>query len=630
MTASNPDAAYIDQGDGTVTHVPTGLMWKRCSEGQTWTGATCSGTTGTYSWSQALKQASASSFAGHTDWRLPNIKELRSLVEECRFSPSINDAIFPATPSSNFWSGSPYANNSYYAWYVYFGNGFADYYVRSSNYGVRLVRGGQSFDSLGTAGSAVAANLTPGAGLSFASQAQGTTSAAQTATLTNSGAAALAISQITLSGDFGQSSTSCGASLAAGANCAITITFTPTALGTRTGSLSVSDNAAGSPHTLSLTGTGTATVPNAPTIGIATGSNAQATVSFTAPTNTGGSAIIGYSVISIPAGGVDSSAGSTTLTHTITGLSNGTSYTFTVHATNAIGNSVESGASNSVTPVPTTFTVSTSAGANGSITPATQSVTQGNTTSFTITANAGYSASATGCGGSLTGSTYTTGTITAICTVSAIFTQNAISANLVAGWNLLGNSINAPLDVTTVFGDSFKVSTVWKWVPATSKWAFYAPSLAAANTLVSYALSKGYDVLGTVNGGEGFWVNALLPFTAQLPTGATITTSYFQPQLDTTQNKLISGWNLIATGDNVTPSLFNQGLSVPTPTQGVIPQNVTTLWAWDSGLSNWYFYAPILEANSGLANYITTKGYLDFTAKSKILDQTTGFWINHP
>ena len=92
-----------------------------------------------------------------------------------------------------------------------------------------------------------------------------------------------------------------------------------------------------------------ATVPGAPTNVTAVPGNTQATVSFTAPDN-GGSAITGYTVSWNPAGGVDSNAGSTATSHIITGLTNGTAYTFTVVASNAKGNSIASVASNSATP----------------------------------------------------------------------------------------------------------------------------------------------------------------------------------------------------------------------------------------------------------------------------------------
>lgn len=91
-------------------------------------------------------------------------------------------------------------------------------------------------------------------------------------------------------------------------------------------------------------------VPDAPTAVVATAGNAQASVTFAAPANNGGSAITGYAVTSNPAGGTDSNAGTTATTHTVIGLSNGTPYNFTVTASNIIGASVPSAASNTVTP----------------------------------------------------------------------------------------------------------------------------------------------------------------------------------------------------------------------------------------------------------------------------------------
>jgi hypothetical protein len=90
-------------------------------------------------------------------------------------------------------------------------------------------------------------------------------------------------------------------------------------------------------------------VPGAPTIGTATISTTTATVPFTAPSSNGGSAITSYTAVSSPSGitGTLSQAGSGSIT--VSGLSGGTSYTFTVFATNAFGNSPSSAASNSVT-----------------------------------------------------------------------------------------------------------------------------------------------------------------------------------------------------------------------------------------------------------------------------------------
>jgi hypothetical protein len=110
-----------------------------------------------------------------------------------------------------------------------------------------------------------------------------------------------------------------------------------------------------------------ATVPGAPTIGMATGGDAQASVSFTAPASNGGSPITGYTVTSSPGGFTGTGTASPIA---VTGLTNGTAYTFKVTATNAVGTGAASAASNSVTPAaPTTVpgppTIGTATGGNG-------------------------------------------------------------------------------------------------------------------------------------------------------------------------------------------------------------------------------------------------------------------------
>jgi Phosphoesterase family/Abnormal spindle-like microcephaly-assoc'd, ASPM-SPD-2-Hydin len=127
---------------------------------------------------------------------------------------------------------------------------------------------GASVNGLGGAANApdmaeffgTSSNSPPSAGVSptsltFGSETVGTSSAVQTVTLSNTGNSALAIASIATSGDFAETN-NCGSSLAAGENCSINVTFTPTASSTRTGNLSVSDNAPGNPQTVALAGLG--------------------------------------------------------------------------------------------------------------------------------------------------------------------------------------------------------------------------------------------------------------------------------------------------------------------------------------------------------------------------------------
>ncbi|PWA05181.1 fibronectin type III domain-containing protein [Flavobacterium psychrotolerans] len=136
------------------------------------------------------------------------------------------------------------------------------------------------------------------------------------------------------------------------------------------------------------------TVSGAPTIGTAVAGNAQASVPFTAPASNGGSAITTYTATSSPGGitGTLNQAGSGTII--VTGLTNGTAYTFTVTATNGIGTSVASAASNSVTPftVPNAPTIGTATGGStqASVTFTAPAFNGGSAiTSYTVTSSPG-------------------------------------------------------------------------------------------------------------------------------------------------------------------------------------------------------------------------------------------------
>ncbi len=142
--ASNPPNVYvIDTINGTVTDTRTGLMWDRCPRGQS--GVACgTGSAAALTWAAAISvPATLGIYKGYSDWRLPNVKELRSLVEECRVFPSINEEAFPATPALDFWSSSPFAGIATNAWEVDFGSGVSSGDNRLANNLVRLVRGGQ-------------------------------------------------------------------------------------------------------------------------------------------------------------------------------------------------------------------------------------------------------------------------------------------------------------------------------------------------------------------------------------------------------------------------------------------------------------------------------------------------------
>lgn len=128
---------YAYSADGTeVTDAQTGLIWRRCTVGQTWANATCTGGLTVFRHEEALTHAMT-----QTGWRLPNIKELASLVDTTTVRPAIHTLAFPGTPTAAYWSSTPDVQAPANAWSVDFALGQVNPLGRST-FGVlvRLVR----------------------------------------------------------------------------------------------------------------------------------------------------------------------------------------------------------------------------------------------------------------------------------------------------------------------------------------------------------------------------------------------------------------------------------------------------------------------------------------------------------
>jgi len=119
-TASSPHS-FTDNGDGTVTDNVTTLMWQKQDDNIPKT------------WESAITYCETLSLAGHADWRLPNIKELRSIVDDTAFNPAISSTYFPAVVSSYYWSATTDAFNSSNAWFVDIDNGNVGTVIKSNS-----------------------------------------------------------------------------------------------------------------------------------------------------------------------------------------------------------------------------------------------------------------------------------------------------------------------------------------------------------------------------------------------------------------------------------------------------------------------------------------------------------------
>ena len=143
-SASTPSSRFTTHGN-TVTDQDTELSWMRCAVGQRWNGTSCIGTVQHLDWQQAMahvERINALRLGGHSDWRMPVVPELASIVERKCFNPRMNTEVFAGAPSVIFWTAMEKMGRPDYAYTLDFGAGAARATDKHHAAAVRLVRGG--------------------------------------------------------------------------------------------------------------------------------------------------------------------------------------------------------------------------------------------------------------------------------------------------------------------------------------------------------------------------------------------------------------------------------------------------------------------------------------------------------
>lgn len=137
LKASAPNSRYqVQANTAQVKDLQTNLIWQRCAVGKVWSGFECTGTEKSVSWQQALQEAKT-----QTGWRLPNIKELKSLVEVACYDAAINNTIFAGmTISASFWSSTTVAEDATNAWQLKFDDGKSQFVAKTDEASLILVR----------------------------------------------------------------------------------------------------------------------------------------------------------------------------------------------------------------------------------------------------------------------------------------------------------------------------------------------------------------------------------------------------------------------------------------------------------------------------------------------------------
>lgn len=134
-----PVRSWVIQGDEVLDRA-TGLIWRRCAEGQVWDGSTCSGTPKWFYWPNTVKWVRKQIDQTGLPWRVPNPKEMDSIVDKTRQWPSIDTQVFPDSWSVRMWTSSIEPEAASGAYFVNFQTGAVADHDRAREYGLRLVR----------------------------------------------------------------------------------------------------------------------------------------------------------------------------------------------------------------------------------------------------------------------------------------------------------------------------------------------------------------------------------------------------------------------------------------------------------------------------------------------------------
>ena len=126
---------FLDNGDGTVLDRLTDLTWEKSIKATAVT------------WEDAILYCEGLNLGGNSDWRLPNIKEIRSLSDENKVQPSVNNISFTGVTITKYWSSTSLPNQTTKAWYLDNNFGITTYDVKTATHSVWAVRGGTTSPS---------------------------------------------------------------------------------------------------------------------------------------------------------------------------------------------------------------------------------------------------------------------------------------------------------------------------------------------------------------------------------------------------------------------------------------------------------------------------------------------------